>query len=245
MDLNKCKRLHFLQHAPYEDLGFIAVWAERNGFKISKTRLFKNEKLPGLSKIDWLFIMGGPMNVYEEKKHPWLKTEKRFIEKAIKENKTIIGICLGAQLIANVLGARVFKNSEKEIGWFPVSLVRGKKKPDILKKFPSRFFAFHWHEDTFQLPEDAVLFASGSGCKNQGFISNNGKITGLQFHLEFTKSQIEYFLKEAAGEFKARAPFVQDPEFILSMNYQVEKSKLLLDRLLDNLYKSDKAMSGR
>lgn len=138
-------KIHYLQHVPFENLANIELWARSKNYTISKTLLFNNDALPKTSDFDWLIIMGGPMNIYEDKKYPWLLKEKKFIEKAIADKKIVLGICLGAQLIVDVLGGAVYKNNYKEIGWHPVSLTKGTKNSSVFGKLPDKFIAFHWH----------------------------------------------------------------------------------------------------
>jgi GMP synthase-like glutamine amidotransferase len=115
-------RIHYLQHVPFEDSAKIGEWARDTGHTVTCTRLCDEEALPPLNSFDWLVIMGGPMNVYEHQAYPWLVPEKRLIERAIEHGKFVLGVCLGAQLAADVLGGPVTKNRYREIGWFPVSL---------------------------------------------------------------------------------------------------------------------------
>ena len=104
-------KIHYFQHVPFEGLGNIEDWIKSKGHTLSSTHFFKNDTLPQLSEIDWLIVMGGPMNVYEENLYPWLAAEKKFIAKAINEGLRVLGICLGAQLIAAALGAKVYPNT--------------------------------------------------------------------------------------------------------------------------------------
>ncbi len=145
-------RIHSFEHVPFEDLAQIGVWAENQGYKLSRTRFYANEQLPALSELDWLVVMGGPMNIYEEDRYPWLAQEKAFIGEAISQGKLVLGICLGAQLIADVLGGPVSRNQYKEIGWLPVSLRAAASSSPLFHNFPSEFIAFHWHGDTFAAP---------------------------------------------------------------------------------------------
>ena len=135
-----------------------------------------------MSDFDWLIILGGPMNIYEEDKYPWLSKEKEFIHQAIASDKIVLGICLGAQLMADVLGGKVQRNVHREIGWFPVKLMPESKASRIFRVLPEEFMALHWHGDTFELPPGAVHTAESQACKNQAF--ELGKAIGLQFHLE-------------------------------------------------------------
>ncbi len=184
------KNIHYFQHVPYEDLGCIAAWAKENQYLISSTKFYHNDSLPELDEIDWLIIMGGPMNAYDEEKYPWLGEEKRYISKAIESGKVVLGICLGSQLLADVLGANVYPNKEKEIGFYPISLTPDAERNDIFKLLPKSIDVFHWHSDTYDLPENTTLLASSKACKNQAFIKEN-RIVGLQFHLEIYKKTIE------------------------------------------------------
>ena len=113
-------RAHYLQHVEFEGLGSIEPWLKAAGYEITNTRLFESAKLPDLKKIDLLIVMGGPMSVNDEDDFPWLVSEKKFIREAINSGKPVLGICLGAQLIASATGARVYRNPIKEIGWFPI-----------------------------------------------------------------------------------------------------------------------------
>jgi len=115
-------RIHYLQHVPFEDLANIESWAKDRSHDLSRTLLFQEESPPKLNEFDWLIIMGGPMNIYEHDKYPWLVKEKEFIRQAIEEDKIVLGICLGDQLMADVLGGKVHRNDHREIGWFPVKL---------------------------------------------------------------------------------------------------------------------------
>ncbi len=184
-------KLHWLQHVPFEGLGIIEEWAEANGFGITRTRLFAGEQLPEIGTFDWLVVMGGPMGIYDHVDHPWLVAEKQLIKNAIEAEKTVLGICLGAQLIADVLGAKVYAGPQKEIGWFPIQ--------GLNSFLPKTLTAFHWHGDTFEIPEGASRLASSEACKNQGFIYND-RIVALQFHLETTPESMEALIENCAGE---------------------------------------------
>jgi len=176
-------KVHYLQHVEFEGPGSIASWCEKAGWELRCTRLFAGESLPLPGSIDLLVIMGGPMSVNDELEFPWLAVEKQFIGNVIALGKPVLGVCLGAQMIANALGARVYPNAEKEIGWFPVN---GLGAPDTdVFSFPASVEVFHWHGETFDLPGGAVLLASSAGCAHQAF-QYGRSVIGLQFHLETT-----------------------------------------------------------
>jgi len=205
-------RIHCLQHVAYEDEAYISQWVKNNGLRITRTRLYDNEEPPHLADFDCLLIMGGPMSIHDEFEHKWLVEEKRFIEKALADNKIVIGICLGAQLIANVLGARVYSNKFKEIGWFPVVGVGDRGDTILGEIFKDDFMAFHWHGDTFDLPSGAVHIVKSEACENQAFEINK-RIFGFQFHMESTVASIEMILGSVKGKLPV-SQYIQSEEVI-------------------------------
>ena len=230
-------KLHFLQHVWFEDLGNIKVWADKREITISRTAFFSKEQLPSINDFDWLVIMGGPMGVYDEAQYPWLVGEKKFIEEAIDANKTVLGVCLGAQLIADVLGTKVYKNKYKEIGWFNVSRVFGTNRSRAFSNLPNSFRAFHWHVDTFNLPKGAIRLAQSQACLNQAFEFNK-KVIGLQFHLESTADSISRLIANC-GEEVITGKFIQSTKRITGQNDNIEQANRLMDILLDNIFGSE------
>ena len=153
--------IHWLQHVPFEGLGIIDTWAAGYGHTLSSTRFWQGGGLPAPDSMDMLVVMGGPMGVNDEADYPWLEEEKTFIRQAVEQERVILGICLGAQLLASVSGASVYPHHEKEIGWFPVTL--DSSAPGWVKNiFPPVFTAFHWHGDAFDIPETAELIGSSA-----------------------------------------------------------------------------------
>jgi GMP synthase-like glutamine amidotransferase len=190
-------RAHYLQHVSFEDLGSIEPWLKNAGYEISRTQLFNSEAFPNIEDIDLLIIMGGPMSVNDETDHPWLAHEKEYIRGAIEARKSVLGICLGAQLIADSMGGEVFPNSVKEIGWFPVEAVESESNSTF--RFPEVTEVFHWHGETFSLPAGATQIAKSKGCENQAFqIGTN--VIGLQFHLETTIESAKLIIENCRNE---------------------------------------------
>ncbi|WP_457641207.1 type 1 glutamine amidotransferase [Persephonella sp.] len=224
-------RLHYLQHVHFETPANIFKWAKEKGYEIEGTKIFLGEKLPAPDQFDLLIIMGGPMGVYDEKEFPWLVEEKRFIERVIKANRKILGICLGAQLLADVMGAKVYKNKYKEIGWFDLSLTERASESKFFSDFPKKFTAFHWHGDTFDIPEGAIHIAESEGCKNQAF-EYDGRIVGLQFHLETNIESAEALIQNSVEELKEEGKYIQSDEEILSKNENFIEIEKLLFKLL-------------
>jgi len=176
-------RAHCFQHVPFEELGSIEPWLDSKGYDLTCTRFFEASDLPDPKEIDLLVIMGGPMSVNDEGSFPWLSLEKQFVREMIDSGKPVLGICLGAQLIANAMGAQVTANPEKEIGWFPIRAVS--PVDDDAFRFPPSETVFHWHGETFDLPAGAIRLARSDGCVNQAFQLGK-RVIGLQFHLETT-----------------------------------------------------------
>ena len=226
-------RIHSLQHVEFEDLANIESWAREKGHSVAKTLLCRNEKLPSPNEFDWLIVMGGPMNVYEEEQYPWLIQEKKIIREAIAENKFVLGICLGAQLIADVLGARVPKNAHKEIGWHSVYLTEPGQRSSVFSVLPDTFIAFHWHGDTFELPVGATWIAKSEGCVNQAF-EYDGHVFGLQFHLESSEESI-HRLVDHCGHELTEGKYIQTKEKILKRGIYLQQIEKLIIRLLDQI----------
>lgn len=205
-------RAHYLQHVPFEGLGSIESWLMLAGYEITNTRLFETSKLPSIDEIDLLIAMGGPMSVNDEKEFPWLAPEKRFIRDTIDNGKPVLGICLGAQLIANAMGARVFPNAFKEIGWFHIQGIS--PIDDSIFSFPPSAEVFHWHGETFDLPPGATLLARSEACENQAFQVGKSVI-GLQFHLETIPESAMTLVSNCRDEL-VEGRYIQSEQDILS-----------------------------
>lgn len=225
-------RAHYLQHVPFEGLGSIESWLKKAGYEITSTKLFDGPAFPDLRKIDFLVVMGGPMSVNDEDKFPWLLAEKQFIWDTIAKNKPVLGICLGAQLIANVLGARVYPNKTKEIGWFPIYGIETNNKS--IFEFPASIKVFHWHGETFDLPVGAVRLAKSDACENQAFQVGKSVI-GLQFHLETTPEAARELVANCGDEL-VKAPCIQTNQEIMSVRPETFQSiNHLMDEMLSFL----------
>lgn len=228
-------RIHCLQHVPFESPEQIAVWAARQGHPLTTTLLYEDDKLPSLEDYDLLVIMGGPMGVYDETIIPWLRAEKVFIREAIAAGKLVLGICLGAQLIAEVLGGEVTRNPWREIGWFPVQLTEEARSSVFFPDFPEAFTPFHWHGDTFSLPPGASRLAFSSGCANQAFEYNH-HVLGLQFHLECNEESIAKIIQNSEDEMVPDL-YVQEASDMLGQKNLVSGSNDLMFGLLARLEK--------
>jgi GMP synthase-like glutamine amidotransferase len=205
-------RAHCLQHVPFEGPGSIEPWLAAAGYELTRTPLYASADLPAAKAVDFLVVMGGPMSVNDEDQFPWLAPEKRFIREVIESGKPVLGVCLGAQLIAAAMGAGVFRNPVKEIGWFPVRAVAA--GGGSVFAFPPSATVFHWHGETFDLPPGAVRLAESEGCANQAFQLGRSTI-GLQFHLETTPESARELIAHCCAEL-VPARYIQAEEEILA-----------------------------
>jgi GMP synthase-like glutamine amidotransferase len=189
-----------LQHIECEDLGTIGDAMSRRGIGYNYVRLFDGEPVPSsLYKYSGLIILGGPMNVYEEDKYPYLKDEDILIKKAINKDTPLLGICLGGQLIAKATGVKVRKGARKEIGWYKLNLTRHGMQDRAFKVLPDELTVFQWHGDTFDIPAGAAHLAGSGLFPNQAYRVGN-KVYGLQFHLEVTQEMIRRWISEYQEE---------------------------------------------
>lgn len=189
-------KIHWLQHVPFEGLGYIGEWAEENGNTLHCTRFYAGDALPAAESCDFLIVMGGPMGVHDN--YPWLKEEIRFIRQCTELRIPILGVCLGAQLLAHCLGGKVSANEHKEIGWFDI-----RKNPNVSHRLatilPDELTVLHWHGDTFTIPPDALHLFSSEACLNQAFIHDENRI-GIQFHLEIGRQGVEQLVQHCGEE---------------------------------------------
>jgi GMP synthase-like glutamine amidotransferase len=231
-------RIHYLQHEPFEDPGSILEWTKERRHAVSATMMYENQLFPPVDAFDMLIIMGGGMSVYEEDKFPWLFSEKRFIEQAIRRDKAVLGICLGAQLIASALGAAVYKNTCKEIGWFPVTLTGEGASSRFCRNWPHTFQAFHWHGDTFDIPRGARWTAFSKATKNQSF-EYGAQTIALQYHIESTPESVKRLVTSCADEILPGHLYIQPTSEILEYTdaYIPMKNKLfaMLDAMVDTV----------
>jgi GMP synthase-like glutamine amidotransferase len=228
-------RIVCLQHVLFEKPGLIRAWANTKGYPLHVIYPFKGDQFPGINEFDLLVILGGSMSVHDETQLPWLKKEKEFIRQAIREEKKILGICLGAQLLAEALGATVSENRFTEIGFFPITLT-GELQNILVSSYPNKnSTVFHWHGETFNLPPGATRLAYSEACRNQAFICGN-RFLGLQFHPEITKEILEDMVGQDGHEL-LNGKYIQRAEQILDMknlmNLKPDPVYLLLNKFID------------
>jgi len=228
-------RVHCFQHVPFEGPGSIADWLGSINADVGVTRFFESPVFPEVNDIDLLIVMGGPMSVNDESVFPWLIPEKAFIHSAIAANKAVIGICLGAQLIANALGAAVYANTEKEIGWFPINGIDPGGNDSFL--FPDELRVFHWHGETFDLPDGAMCLASSDACQNQAFQLGE-RVIGLQFHLEMTPQSVRDIVHHCRAEIIASRYVQSAPEILAAEGVAYQNINNHMNELLEFVIKT-------
>ncbi|GKZ15298.1 type 1 glutamine amidotransferase [Haladaptatus sp. T7] len=190
--------IHYLQHVPFEGPGTIRNWATDRGHDLKGTHLYNDESLPDLDTFDWLIVMGGPMSVHDTDEFPWLAAETDFIRATVNADKTVVGICLGAKLVAEALGGRVHEADTSEIVWFSVEATDEATESPLFADLGGKYDAFHWHGDTFDLPEGATRMARTDACLNQAFVYE-GRVVGLQFHLESPPATVDEIIANSGN----------------------------------------------
>jgi GMP synthase-like glutamine amidotransferase len=234
--------LHIVQHVAFEGPGAIAEWAQTRGHAISRTEQWEDGRLPSIEEFDFLVIMGGPMSANDDREFPWLAAEKRLIAEAIEGRKAVLGVCLGAQLVANVLGARVYRNPEKEIGWLPIRLTQSATSGGLFSDLPQTMTVLHWHGETFDLPAGAVHLAESEFCRNQAF-EIGGRVLGLQFHMEVLPEGLERLIENSATDLRP-GPAVQTADEIRSSAHLTQTLQPALYSILDRMAEAAGAKSG-
>ncbi|HEY9262095.1 type 1 glutamine amidotransferase [Chitinophaga sp.] len=224
--------IHYFQHVPFEGLSCIADWAAKGNHTLTHTRWYEKTDTAALADAEWLIIMGGPMGVYEQDQYPWMPNEIALIREAIQQNKKVLGICLGAQLVAAALDANVYPHTQTEIGWFPVDLSFQDKAAPLQTVLPQHFNTFHFHGDTFDVPAGATRFAASAACSHQAFIYND-RVIGLQFHMELTPESLQDMLNAGAATIAAGGSFIQSEEKIHQHENLLTQNNDILFRLLD------------
>ena len=182
-------RMIVLQHLPCEHPGIFRQFMEEDGVEVLTVDLSTGEPLPHLRSADALLVFGGPMNVYEEERYPWLAAETASIREAALAGMPVIGVCLGAQLLAKSLGATVTRNPDPEVGLLDIELNQAGLADPLFRGWPRRAPVVQWHSDTFALPDGGVLLASSAACAHQAFRFGETAY-GLQFHPEVTAEMV-------------------------------------------------------
>jgi GMP synthase-like glutamine amidotransferase len=234
-------RVHVLQHVPFEGLGSMAAWLQARQAEVTWTRLFADPSLPPLAGIDLIIAMGGPMSVNDEQTLAWLRPEKAFIRDAVRRGTPVLGVCLGAQLMASALGARVYPGRQKEIGWFEIEALSHTQEAFRL---PDKCAAFHWHGETFDLPHGAVHLARSAACENQAFQIGR-RALGLQFHLETTPASALALIENCRHELVPGPTIQSEPQLRQAPPAAYTEINGLMDKVLSYLLGEGADLRGR
>jgi GMP synthase-like glutamine amidotransferase len=227
-------RVHVVQHVPFEGPGLIAEWAAEQDHDLDITSAIA-EDFPPPEDVDLLVIMGGPMDADDEITSPWLTPEKRFIAQTIAAGKLVLGICLGAQIIAEVIGGRVMRASEPEIGWYSVRLTEDGASEPLFDRWPDEVIVGHWHSDTFDLPLGLAPALSSELTPNQAFVFDS-RVVGLQFHLEWDEETLDALIRESSDDLgDGGSAVMSEDEFATQMPERLPVCRELLFGLLDDM----------
>jgi GMP synthase (glutamine-hydrolysing) len=222
------EKIAVVKHVPFEGPGFISSWAHTRKIPL-RTICSWEKKLPVISDNEGIVLMGGPMSVNDD--IDFIKKEISWVKKLLEKNHKILGICLGAQIIAKALGSSVFKGKEPEIGWFPVFTDKNLKDESLINIFGKKELVFHWHGEAFSLPPGAerIFYNDASDC--QGFYMGNS--AGFQFHMETQVETAEALIENCAKDLEEKGIFIQTKEEILKDSKKFDSINFLMGSFLD------------
>jgi len=228
-------RIQLIEHDP-EDFSRtnISSWAAEKGYRVNQTYVCNNEDLPPVDSFDWLMVMGGSQQAWDEGGNSWLQKEKAFLSDTLAAGKIILGICFGAQLLAEALGGELFPNPQKEIGWHEVSLTREGQESFLFHKIPPSFDTFHWHSDHFSLPRNCTRLAGSKATENQAFVAKDRPLVGLQFHPEYTRDMVTYYAREHSQDWTSDA-HISTKDEVLARTEEIPDTYWLMETLLNNM----------
>jgi GMP synthase (glutamine-hydrolysing) len=224
-------KMHIVMHEPFEAPAAIVTWAEKNNCPVSYTKLFAGDQLPDTcNDFDYLIVMGGPQSpATTTTEFPYFNAPKEsaLIAEAIRKNKFVLGVCLGAQLIGEALNSKFEHSPNREIGVFDLTLTESGKKDPVFSIFPETFPVGHWHGDMPGITPESEILAYSAGCPRQ-VVRYTPRVYGFQCHFEFTPEAIEGMIKNCAGELKQykSLPYIQNAETLRKNNYAPVNAKL-------------------
>jgi GMP synthase-like glutamine amidotransferase len=228
-------RIQLIEHDP-EDFSRtnISFWAAEKGHQVNQIYVCNNEALPPLDSFDWLMVMGGSQNAWDDQANSWLQEEKEFVAEALAQDKLFLGICFGAQVLAEALGGRIFPNKHEEIGWHEVSLTEAGRESFLFQNVPSSFVSFHWHSDHFSLPGNCTRLAFSSPTENQAFTCSERPAVGLQFHPEYTRDMVKYYAADHSQDW-VPDKYVNSGDEVLARTEKLPDTYWLMETLLNNM----------
>jgi len=228
-------RIQLIEHDPQDfSRTNISLWAADKGHRVNQIYVCNNEELPPMDSFDWLMVMGGSQHAWDAEGNSWLEKEKDFVNEALTADKIILGICFGAQLLAEALGGKLFPNSHKEIGWHEVSLNREGQESFLFQNISPAFVTFHWHSDHFSLPPGCTRLACSQATENQAFMDKDRPLVGLQFHPEYTRQMVTYYAREHSQDWTSD-DYVSTKDEVLARTEEIPDTYRLMETLLNNM----------
>ncbi len=222
-------KILFVLHAAFESPGSIAKWAEQQGHATQEVHPYKGEKLPDAEQFDFLVVMGGPQSPIHIEQSPYLYDEIELIKSAIQAKKRVLGVCLGAQLIGEALGAKTEHSPHREIGAYPVELLEAAAADPVFGEFPKKFDVMHWHSDMPGIPKGAVLLAKSAGCPRQAFRYGD-RVYGFQCHFELTQVLVKGMIDHCPEDLKP-GEYIMSEADLMAVDYA--QINLLLEAILN------------
>jgi GMP synthase-like glutamine amidotransferase len=227
--------IHLVRHDDFEIPGGIGTWAASRGRPLRDIFFFRegDSAPPAPAEVDTLVIMGGTMSANDEATLPWIRREKLWVSEVVTSGAKVLGICLGCQILASILGGRVYRNAHREIGWFPVRRTEEARRTAIGSAIPEVHESFLWHSDTFDIPPGAVRVAASEASVNQGFVWRES-VAGVQFHPEMTRDGAAVIVANSAHEI-VPGPYVQEAETFLTGPERYAALERVMHAILDRL----------
>ncbi|MFC1728880.1 type 1 glutamine amidotransferase [candidate division KSB1 bacterium] len=238
---SKLIRVHYLQHDDFVRPAETDTWARQKGHPVTRSKLLPDRDglrheantFPDPASFDLLIIFGGTMSTYDDKEFRWLTNEKKFVERTVQSGKAVYGICMGAQMLAAVLGANVYRNRYKEVGWHEVTLTPEAARSQVFGILPDRFMAMHWHGDVFDIPRDCTRIAFSEATPNQAF-EYDSRIFATQFHPEYNLQSVEEGIQYTPEDLNCSA-YAQSAEEILKNRHYFPAMHEKLFTILDGI----------
>ncbi len=227
-------RILLLEHEDFDLCGGVGRWAAERSHPAVSLAVHRGAPWPDMADFDFLIALGGTMSTYDEEHYPWLRGEKAFLRQSLEAGKAVFGICFGAQLLAEALGGRVFRNEWPEIGWQPARLTAEGRESFLFQGLPDGFEPFNWHNDHYQPGPATVTLSRSAASPHQSFVSLQYPAAGIQFHPEFGPQQVR-LLVESFGRDLKPGPYALDGEAILNGLEKRPDAYPMLRTLLDNM----------
>ena len=225
--------IHLLEHDTYAGATNIDLWAQQNGHQVERSFLCDNAAMPNPNTFDRLVVTGCFGHAWDEENLPWLRPEKDFVRMILERGIPVLGLCFGAQVLAEILGGRVFINEQPEIGWHEVRLTADGVESDLFESVPELFTSFHWHNDHYSLPAECIRLAESDVSPNQAFVSTKYPAAGIQFHPEYTLDLVQTYAREHGHEWTPGS-YVMSRSEVLDQASRLPETYWLMETIFEN-----------